>query len=35
MNQILQDPYLYELLKDIQKQCSTSSLDALAEKLDF
>ena len=24
MNQILQDPYLYELVKDIQKQCSFS-----------
>ena len=35
MNQILQDPYLYELLKDIQKQCSSSSLEALARETGF
>ena len=35
MNQILQDPYLYELVKDIQKQCSFSSLEALARETGF
>ena len=35
MNQILQDPFFYELLKDIQTQCSTASLEELARETGF
>ncbi|MFJ5718147.1 hypothetical protein [Neobacillus sp. NPDC093127] len=35
MNQILKDPFFYELLKDIQEHCSTSSLEELARETGF
>ena len=35
MNQIVQDPFFYELLKDIQTQCSTASLEELARETGF
>ena len=35
MNEIVQDPFFYELLRDIQTQCSTASLEELARETGF
>jgi hypothetical protein len=34
MSQILKDPFFYELLRDIQDQCSINSLEKLAREKD-